>query len=263
MNKNINFTKITAQGNNYIYVDNRDLSLQDIDLTSLAIAVSDIRFGIGSDGLVVINPDVEADCFMRIFNSDGSEAKMCGNALRSLAYLLAQDMGKVEISINSLSGVKQAKVDVEQACVRVEMGQPKLVRNFFSPSLNGNVIDIGNLHLIVNNKEANLTRAEFLKLAEDLQKTRDFPDGINIELIDVVSPKRVEAIVYERGSGLTFACGSGASALFWDCYQASLVDSSIIVGLDGGDLKVFQSNNNVNLEGEVRIVCQGTFKWSL
>ncbi len=253
---------MTAQGNNYIYLDNRGLSYANLDFNALSIAISDIRFGIGSDGLVVIDSDRTADCLMRIFNSDGSEAKMCGNALRCVAYLMTKESKRSMISINTLSGVKTAEVDTLLNSVRVNMGIPKLVKKYTSDSLTGNIIDIGNQHLVLNQRESLMSRIQFLELAEDKQNSSDFPDGINIELIEIIDRKRIKAIVYERGSGLTYACGSGATALFWDCYQNGLVDDTVMIKLDGGEVKVSLENNNVILEGEVGHICTGTFYWS-
>ncbi len=265
MTRDIDFIKVTAQGNNYIYIDNRKETYQNIDFNNLSKAVSDIRFGIGSDGLVVMNEDAdkETDCFMRIFNSDGSEAKMCGNALRSVAYLLAEESKKTNFTIGTLSGTKKAKVDLGESTVIVEMGLAKVITSYSSDRLKGNVIDIGNQHLIINNDKAKMKREDFLHLAEDIQCSNDFPDGINVELIEIISPERIKAIVYERGSGLTYACGSGASAIFWDCYKQRLVESTVTIELDGGDVRISYKNNNINLEGQVREVCHGTFKWSL
>ena len=254
---------MTAQGNNYIYLDNRDLCYDKLDFNALSRDVSDIRFGIGSDGLVVINKDAEADCFMRIFNSDGSEAKMCGNALRCVAYLISLKSSKSHVSINTLSGIKTAHVNLEESSVKVNMGMPKLIKEYDSSSLAGNLVDIGNLHLIVNKDRHNLTRDEFLSLAQEKQESPDFPDGVNIELIEILSRDKISALVYERGSGLTYACGSGATALFWDCYRKGLVAKTATINLDGGDIKVSLKNNNVILEGQIRIVCKGTFYWSI
>lgn len=262
MNRKIDFTKMSAQGNNYIYVDNRKKTYDNLDYNALSKAVSDVRFGIGSDGLVLINSDSEADCFMRIFNSDGSEAMMCGNALRSLAFLLAEESGKEFVSINTLSGIKKAQVDIENRVSIVDLGEAKLLTKYESELISGNVIDIGNQHLIINNAHAKLSRNNFLHLAEELQKDSAFPDGINVELIEVLSRRRIKAYVYERGSGLTYACGSGASALFWDSWNKGLIDKNAVIELDGGEVKVSLDNNNVILEGEVKVICTGTFKWS-
>ncbi len=262
MNKIIEFTKVTAQGNNYIYLDNRAGKYNNINLNDLSKSVSDIRFGIGSDGLVVYNQDQEADCFMRIFNSDGSEANMCGNALRSIAYLLAKESGNESIKINTLSGIKQATVDINKSIVKVDMGCPIIKGVYKSSSLSGHIVDIGNKHLVVNNQELGMSRQEFLQAAKELQNSSDFPDGINVELVDIISKKKIKAIVYERGSGLTYACGSGATALFWDSYLQKLVDKNVVIGLDGGDLRVSYQKNKVILKGEVRQVCTGNFYWS-
>ncbi len=262
MNKKINFIKMTAQGNNYIYIDNRDFRYSELDFSALSKDISDVRFGIGSDGLVVMEDDEDALCLMRIFNNDGSEAKMCGNALRCLAFLLAQEGVKQPISINTLSGIKFAQVDELTHNVKVNMGIPSLINNYTSATLSGNVIDIGNQHLVVNNESLNISRDVFLKLAEEKQNSKDFPDGINIELIKIIDKRNIEAIVFERGSGLTYACGSGASALFWDSYQNGLVDKSVNIKLDGGLVKVSLEKNNVILEGKVSYICEGSFQWS-
>lgn len=262
MSKSIKFVKMTAQGNNYIYLDNRDSSYSELDFGALSKDISDIRFGIGSDGLIVMNHDNEADCLMRIFNSDGSEAKMCGNALRCVAFLLATEKKSLSVAINTLSGIKEAEVDLATKSVKVKIGIPKLVTKYKSATLSGNIIDIGNQHLIVNNSFFNISREEFLNLAKEKQGSLDFPDGINIELIEILDRKRIEAVVYERGSGLTYACGSGASALFWDCFQNGLVDDKVTIKLDGGQVKLSLVNNSVILEGSVAVVCGGTFYWS-
>lgn len=260
MNKNIKFIKMTAQGNNYIYLDNRDFRYEEIDFSGLSKAISCVRFGIGSDGLVVLEDDEDALCLMRIFNSDGSQAKMCGNALRCVAYLMAEEGHINPIRINTLSGIRIAEVDIKTKNVKVNMGLPKFIEQYESDNILGNIVDIGNQHLIIHNNFA-LTRKEFLEIAEKLQTSSVFSDGINIELIDILDRKRIQAIVYERGSGLTYACGSGASALFWDCYINGLVDDSVIIKLDGGDIKVSCENNNVILEGEVKHIGSGTFYW--
>lgn len=253
---------MTAQGNNYIYLDNRDSRYSKLDFKVLSQDISNVRFGIGSDGLVLMEEDEDSLCLMRIFNSDGSEAKMCGNALRCVAYLLAEEGHNNPLVINTLSGFRQAEVDKNTKIVRVNMGVPKLVKKYCSGTLSGNIIDIGNEHLIVNNQSLNLTRAEFLKLAEEKQSSPDFPDGINIELIKIIDRNTIEALVFERGSGLTYACGSGASALFWDCYQQGIVSDSVKIKLDGGDVKISLNDNNVILEGNVSSICDGTYHWS-
>lgn len=251
---------MTAQGNNYIYLDNRDFCYEHLDFNALSRDISNVQFGIGSDGLVVLENDEDALCLMRIFNSDGSEAKMCGNALRCVAYLMAKE-GHRTLAINTLSGIRQAEVNLTSKRVKVNMGTPELVNSYNSDALSGNIIDVGNQHLIVNNINFKLNREEFLKLAEAKQASVDFPDGINIELINVIDRNNIQATVFERGSGLTFACGSGATALFWDSYQNNLVAGNINVKLDGGDVKLSLNSNNVILEGEVAEICSGTFYW--
>ena len=262
MSKKIFFTKMTAQGNNYIYIDNRDYRYERVDFSALSKDISHVRFGIGSDGLVVLEYDEDAHCLMRIFNNDGSEAKMCGNALRCVAYLLAEEGHNKNVIINTLSGFRQAQVDFSTKTVKVNMGRPKLMQHYNSESLSGNIIDIGNQHLVVDNTKLAISRQNFLNLAKAKQSSPEFPDGINIELITINDRKNLEAIVFERGSGLTYACGSGASALFWDCYRKDLVDDRVNIKLDGGDVKVSLENDNVILEGSVSIICEGNFYWS-
>lgn len=260
MSRNIEFIKMTAQGNNYIYLDNRDLRYADVNFSNLSSAISDVRFGIGSDGLVVLEKQEKAHCLMRIFNSDGSEAKMCGNALRCVAFMLAEEGFASPIIIKTLSGVKTATVNIETKVVKVNMGIPNTLAPVQIGKLSGNVVDVGNQHWVIRNSE--VTRDEFIRDAEKVQTSLAFPDGINVELIDIIDRTTIVAIVYERGSGVTYACGSGVTAIFWDCYEQGLVDKRVKIKLDGGEITVSLQKDNVVLEGKVTHIAEGTFRWS-
>ncbi|MFA7056259.1 MAG: diaminopimelate epimerase [Candidatus Cloacimonadales bacterium] len=260
MSKQINFIKMTAQGNNYIYLDNRDFRFENYNLAKLSKAISDVKFGFGSDGIVVLDSDEDTHCFMRIFNSDGSEAKMCGNALRCVAFMMAEEDNHAPILINTRSGIKTASVNRETRVVKVNMGVPKTLKRIEIGKMSGNVVDVGNRHWIIRNSE--ITRDEFIKEAERVQKSAEFPKGINVELINILDRNKITAIVYERGSGVTSACGSGATAIFWDCYEQGLIDKKVKIKLEGGDITVSLVKDNVILEGQVTHIGTGTFIWS-
>lgn len=260
MSRSIEFIKMTAQGNNYIYLDNRNLRYKDLNFSKLSQAISDVKFGIGSDGLVVLEKEEEAHCLMRIFNSDGSEATMCGNALRCVAFMLAEEGSASPIIINTLSGIKTATVNIESRVVQVKMGVPKILTPVKIGQLAGNVIDVGNQHWVIRNSE--ITREEFLRDAEKVQTSLAFPGGINVELIEIIDRTTIVATVYERGSGVTYACGSGAVAIFWDCYHQDLIDRRVKIKLDGGEITVSLQKDNVILEGKVTHIAEGTFRWS-
>ncbi len=257
MKTEINFIKMTGLGNDYIYLDNLDKEFEDIDFSSLSISVSNRHFGVGSDGLVVISEDSNADCYMRIFNADGSEASMCGNALRCVAYLMNQKTNKQEITINTLSGVRKSLVK-EDSNIEVFMGEPKIVSEYTIEGYKCSLVNVGNEHLIFPN--CDLNNDKFVELAKRVQNNILFPDGINVEKIDIIDNQTVRCFVYERGSGVTLACGSGATAVYYYCLKNKLISESAQVKLQGGALN-FRYTKGVYMMGSVDLICEGKYYW--
>ena len=272
------FTKMQGAGNDYIYVN--AFKEQVKDPVQTAIRVSDRHFGIGADGLVLICPSEKADFFMDIYNADGSRAKMCGNAIRCVAkYVYDRGMtDKTEIAIETLSGVKTIRVFTENGRVtaaRVNMGAPILAAREIPTTFDGeNVVSqeltigetdvlvtcvsMGNPHcvLFVDDVEA----LDLERLGPKFERHERFPDRINTEFVRTVSPTEFDMRVWERGSGETLACGTGACA----AAVASILngraerDRDIRVNLRGGQLVIrWHRNGDVYMTGPAEEVFSG------
>lgn len=271
-------------GNSYIYVDAFKEKLLEEDLASLAVEVADKNKGIGSDGLILVAPSKIAPVKMRIFNNDGSEAKNCGNGLRCVAKF-AFEHGYVKeqtFQIETLAGLVEATVEVVQervVNVTIDMGKPILARENIPMlgekqdqviseafELDGEelfvtAVSMGNPHAImfVNN----INQANVETIGPKMEKDERFPDWVNVEFIEIVSKNEIHFRVWERGSGITQACGTGACAavvaaiLNGHCNK----DEEIIVHLLGGDLQItWKQNGHVLMSGGAEIICEGFFE---
>lgn len=266
------FTKMHGAGNDYIFIDGFNDPLP-VDPSGLARKISDRHFGVGSDGLILIVPSELHAAQMRMFNADGSEAEMCGNGIRCVAkYLRDHELvSSDEFSIQTLAGSMFLRMvepktagDVGQqsaSWVQVNMGQPTFDPVLIPTTLAGNpplqqelhvgdrkfeatCLSMGNPHCVVFVDE--LTDELVLQVGPQLEQHPAFPQRINVEFARVVSPDRIEARVWERGSGETLACGTGACAV---CVAGALTNQSnrqINVELAGGRL-----NLDWRLSGEV------------
>lgn len=273
------FTKMHGAGNDYIYVNCFEETIKDRSKT--AIKVSDRHFGIGSDGLICIDPSDVADCKMDMYNADGSQGKMCGNGVRCVAKF-AYDNGiakKDEIAVETLSGIKYIKVAVRDGKVyeaTVNMGEPILKPADIPAKFDGeeavNVpltvggktygvtpVSMGNPHCITYVDDVYAIEIE--KIGPLFEHHEAFPERVNTEFIHVVSPEKLEMRVWERGSGETLACGTGACA----SVVASVLngyckkDTLITVKLLGGELKIKWSSedNKIYMTGPAATVCTG------
>ncbi|MDE6022620.1 MAG: diaminopimelate epimerase, partial [Muribaculaceae bacterium] len=217
------FTKMHGCGNDYVYIDCRDGIPENVE--NLAVKLSDRHKGIGGDGIILICSSDKADFMMRIFNADGSEGKMCGNGIRCVAKFVF-DKGltdKKYLEIDTLSGVKyitiseDAKPGDERILVAVDMGEPEVeslnetVTLSDGTSLAGSVVSMGNPHFVCLIESA-ITDEMVLGLGPKAERHERFPDRSNIEFARVVGKDELEMRVWERGSGETMACGTGAFA---------------------------------------------------
>ena len=287
MTHTVHFTKMHGAGNDYIYV--YTLLYNIPDPSQAAIAWSAPHTGIGSDGLVLIgkpSDDMKADFSMRIFNADGSEAMMCGNGIRCVGKYVF-DRGytdKTQIDVETLSGIKHLKLTVEDgkvAQVTVDMGHAKVsqqqevkvacgyfydeVINAFCASRNGAEpipvipVDMGNPHAVIFVSDAE--KAPVAEVGSALEKSSAFPGGVNVEFVQVISKTEIRMRVWERGSGITMACGTGSCASVAAAISAHLCqrDVPVTVHLDGGDLTVsVDYENNVLMTGPAAFVYDGT-----
>lgn len=279
----IKFTKMHGAGNDYIYIDATDNP--PYDLSSLAIAVSDVHFGIGSDGLVAIMKSDKADFRMRMFNSDGSEAEMCGNATRCIGKYV-YDRGltdKTEVSLETLAGIKVLHLHVEDgvvASVTVDMGEPEL-RPAMVPVKSANQdmkiaetetvgdftyqitgVSMGNPHGVIFTDE--ITDNKVLVEGPQLEVADIFPRKANIEFAKIVDRHTIDMRVWERGTGETFACGTGACATAVAAVLNGLADREVDIRLRGGVLHIVwdEATNRVLMTGPATFVCDGIFYWN-
>ncbi|MDR0973545.1 MAG: diaminopimelate epimerase [Prevotellaceae bacterium] len=214
----IRFTKMHGAANDYIYVDTSKYPL--VDPAKLAVQWSAYHTGIGSDGLVLIGASSVADFSMRIFNADGSEALMCGNATRCIAkYVYESGMTtKTEIALETLSGIKILRIhlsdDNKVETVTVDMGAPSdmrsIVLNAAGVSYEATYVSMGNPHLVIFVDDIN--KVDLPVVGPSLENHPLFPDRINVEFAQLLSGDAIRMRVWERGSGITMACGTGACA---------------------------------------------------
>ena len=236
----MHLTKMQGLGNDYLYhfgaVENP---------SELSVKWADRHFGIGSDGLILIEDSDVADFKMRIFNADGSEAMMCGNGIRCVGKFV-YDKGytsKTTITVDTLSGIKTLKLDVKDGLVQqatVDMGEVKVENEVTLSALEQEVkcvpVSVGNPHCIVFCEDAD--EAPLTTVGAALERHDYFPQGVNVEFVQVLDRHHIRMRVWERGSGITMACGTGACASAAAAVKADFCDSPLVVKLDGGDLNI-------------------------
>lgn len=237
----IPFIKMHGLGNDYVYIDcfPKDAAklIARIELSVLAQRVSDRHFGIGSDGLVLIMPSKVADVRMRMFNADGSEAEMCGNAARCVAkYAYEHGLCGNPMTLETLAGIKHITLQTQKnrvTSVTVEMGT-----------------SMGNPHKVIITEEPVAALSLY------------GIEGTNVEWINVLNRHEIAMRVWERGTGETMACGTGACAAVMAAIEQGLTDNEVIVHLRGGDLLVRRDQQGtIFMTGPATEVFRGTYHW--
>lgn len=272
------FTKMHGIGNDYIYVNGFEEKIDDF--AEFSIKYSDRHKGIGSDGLVMILPSETFDFKMRMFNADGSEAEMCGNASRCIGKYV-YDKGlttKTSVTLETLAGVKVLElfVGADQLVekVTVDMGEPiieaaqvpiqsqnsKVINEpmVFGGQLNYNItaVSMGNPHAVIFT--AGIHALDLPKIGPIIENDNIFPNRTNTEFIEVVNNNFIKMRVWERGSGETLACGTGACASVVAGVLNGLISRKTTVELIGGELMIeWKENNHVYLTGPATIVFEG------
>ena len=272
------FTKMHGIGNDYVYVNCFEETVENP--SEVSKKVSDRHFGIGSDGLILIKPSEKADFEMEMYNADGSQGAMCGNGIRCVAKYV-YDYGltdKTNISVDTKSGIKYLDLTVANgkvALVKVNMGQPELnaekIPMIYKKqqviqqplAVKDNIYEVtavsmGNPHVIVYMDQIRDLAIE--KIGPDFEKHPAFPEGVNTEFVHVIDRKTVEMRVWERGSGETLACGTGACAVALACVLNGYTEEEVTVRLLGGELKIFwnRKENLVYMTGPAEVVFDGT-----
>ena len=271
------FTKMHGLGNDYVYVNCFEEKIGNPP--AVARFVSDRHFGIGSDGLIMINPSKTADFEMEMYNADGSRGEMCGNGIRCVAKYV-YDYGltdKTQISVETLGGIKYLDLTVEDgkvSLVKVDMGKPELEADRIPIiSEREQVIDepievdgkeyhmtgvsMGNPHTVIYVDDVKGLDLE--KIGPKFENHERFPKRINTEFVHCIDRQTVEMRVWERGSGETLACGTGACAVAVSSILNNLTDTQVTVKLLGGDLQIEwdREKDRVFMTGPATVVFDG------
>ncbi len=281
----INFTKMHGIGNDYILIDARNM---ERDWSRLAIAMCDRHFGVGSDGILLVQPSDGADYRMRIYNPDGSEAEACGNGIRMFAkYLVEQGLtppDTSEIKIQTMGAVGTVQVRRENGrvnSVRASMGEPRLKPREIPVALKEDIdvvkahpllvdghelavtcISMGNPHAVLFTGEP-VDRYPLSEIGPKVEHHPFFPSRVNFEVVNVIDRKHVEVRVWERGVGETLACGSGACAVGVATRLHDVADSPLQVSLLGGDLTIeWNGEGEVYMTGPAEYVFTGEWEES-
>lgn len=277
----INFTKMHGAGNDYIYIDCFEQQIDDPG--ALSRRLSDRHFGVGGDGVILVCPSDVADAKMRMFNADGSEGRMCGNGIRCVGKFVYEKRGvkKPVLTIETLAGIKTLKMNAEDgevSSITVDMQAPGLNPDSIPTVLPGeNVIDrpiiidgvtynitcvsMGSPHAVIFCDE-DVRTLELEKIGPKFEKNPIFPEGVNTEFINIIDKNTLRMRVWERGSGETLACGTGACA---SVVAATLngyceKNQQVKVVLLGGELTIEYTDETVFMTGGAEFVFDGTVK---
>jgi diaminopimelate epimerase len=256
------FTKMQGAGNDYVYVDCFQERLP-ADAPALARRISDRHFGVGGDGLILIRPSEVGDARMQMFNADGSEGEMCGNGIRCVAkYVYDHGIARKErLKIETGRGVLALDLEVEAgkvSRVRVNMGKPVFEPQQIPTTFPGDkvvnvplvigretlpvtCVSTGNPHCVTYVEE--LSDYWVLQIGPQVERDKHFPRRTNVEFVQVISPREVRMRVWERGSGETLACGTGASAVCVAGVLTGRSERKVLVHLLGGDLEIHWSDD--------------------
>lgn len=276
------FTKMQGLGNDYVYVNCFRERIDDP--AELARKISDRHFGVGSDGLIMINPSDKADFEMEMYNADGSRAQMCGNGIRCVAKFVYDKhlTDQTEITVVSAGSVKKLKLYVTDGRVervRVNMGRPILkaseipVLSDEEQVLNWPVfvadrqwkmscVSMGNPHAVVLAED--VASLPLTEIGPKFENHSMFPERVNTEFIRILDRNTIELRVWERGSGETLACGTGCCAAVAACVLNGLTERSVAVRVLGGELQIEWDENTgeIFMTGPAETVFEGQVEWS-
>lgn len=274
----INFQKFHGTGNDFIIFNESDLSIDDYSI--LAKKVCDRHFGIGADGMIIIAESTKADIRMKFYNADGSIASMCGNGIRCFSKFVYENklVDKKRFTVETLAGIMKPEIIVENnevTFVKVNLGKvifssneiPKSNNKYFineeinveGTNLKISSLVVGTIHTILFVKDFN--DIDIKKIGHAIENNKIFPIKTNVNFCKVIDEENIEVITWEKGVGITLACGTGAAA--------SAVISSLLKGCNrkvnvkvlGGNLKIEQKDNEIFITGPANFICKGEYKF--
>ena len=277
----IPFTKMEGLGNDYIYLDGINQKAKIPRLEEFIQKISDRHFGIGSDGVIFILPSKVADVKMQMFNADGTESPMCGNGIRCVGKYCYDHkiVTKAQMTVETLAGIKKLHLEIENEKVKkvtVNMGKAILDAekipvkietkkvSYPEVSIEGKdfvCVSMGNPHAVTFVNK--ISTEELTKIGQKVENAREiFPERTNVEFVKVLDQNTLEMRVWERGTGETLACGTGACASCVASYLKGLTKNKVTVNLLGGDLEIeIGENLEVWMKGEANTVFQGEIEW--
>ncbi|KXA89465.1 hypothetical protein AKJ62_03080 [candidate division MSBL1 archaeon SCGC-AAA259D14] len=256
--------KMHGLGNSQTIVPDFDEQLEEkkeLSYGKIAKALCNPNFGVGSDQIIILLPSEKADFRIRIFNKDGSEAEMCGNGIRCVArYLFDRDMVGRILSIETKAGIKELKISEgdDGMKIEVDMGRGEIVEDVKKvQGFEGTFVSVGNPHFVIFTEDASKEMA--LMAGPDLENADEFqPDKTNVEFATLRTKNEIETYVWERGAGLTLACGTGACATAFAAVKKGFVDSRVKINLLGGKIEVRISNNDeIKMVGPAEYIFRG------
>ena len=260
------FTKMQGIGNDYVYVNCFEEEVKDPE--KAAVMVSDRHFGIGSDGLILICPSDLADCRMRMFNEDGSEGAMCGNGIRCVGKYAYEHgiVRKKEMLVETKGGIKRLELTLDGdtvTSVKVDLGVPELTSELPEKIVvDGREqefigISVGNPHAVYFTEDTDALDLE--RIGPSYENHPRFPDRVNSEFIQLIDRSHIKMRVWERGSGETWACGTGATASAVACILMGYTENEVEVALKGGSLMIEwdRESNHVYMTGPAVEVFHG------
>ena len=268
---NVPFVKMHANGNDFVIVDSRSKNYKFNNLDILKL--SNRNTGIGFDQLILLEKSVKRDIFMKIYNSDGNEARMCGNAGLCVASLLFASKNTSSISIETISSDINASLS-KDGIVSISIQIPpqtfsKILtrKNINTNSINfskihsalnsGMLVNMGNAHIVFVVK--NLEKQNLLKYGSKIEKNQLFVDGINMEIVEIVNRGKLKVCFWERGAGLTLSCGSGILSAFYACYKNNLCDKRAEVQISLGKVNVEINSSEIIMSTFPSVSYMGEF----
>ena len=264
------FIKMHGLGNDFVVIDSTK-NQYTINKSSIQL-ISDRRFGVGCDQVIEMKPSAKEDIYMKIYNSDGTEAEACGNAARCVAGLLFASNQKKEVSIETVAGVLKAESE-EDGLIKVDMGKPSFFWKDIPLSsdishisfeelslINGLAVNMGNPHIVFFVKDIN--EVDINKVGPLVENSSYFPEKVNVEVCQIINKSKIKVTVWERGVGKTLACGTGACAALVAAYKNNLTDPTAEIVLNGGSLNItwnVNSDEHVIMSGPIAVSFLGDF----
>ena len=266
------FVKMHGNGNDFVIIDNIKKNFKkDIRLIK---KITNRKTGIGCDQLILIEKSDEYDAFMRIYNNDGSEAEMCGNAARCVASLLMAGTKKTKICIETNSTLLNASLEKNNE-ISVKMSIPKqslknIIKNNYKKTINleeidpllkeGHVINMGNPHIVFFTKSLDLINLD--KVGKSIETHEVFIKGVNVEIVEILTPKSLKLKFWERGAGKTLSCGSGILAASYASFINKKCSDSIKISLPIGSVKVNIKGNELEIIGMAEVSYLGEYNFA-